>query len=806
MHTLAQDLAYAFRMLRKSPMVTAVAVFSLALGIGATSAMFSWLDGLVLSPLRVHEPERLVHLYSTNLSGFLASYSYLNYRDERDRSEAFDGLVAFRAAPLSFSEGRESERIFGQIVSGNFWQVMGVEAAEGRTFTPEEDEAPGRDPVVVLSHGFWQRRFASNPAAVGSTIQLNGRPFTVLGVLPKDYAYATVAIEADVYAPLTMMGTLVPGADRLGSRGWGFLDVVGRLKPGVGIEQAQAHMEVVARELASLYPDENEDRTVRLIPESRAILPQDAQGPMTSTVAVLMGVVAFVLLIACANVANLQLARAKAREVEMGVRLALGAGRSRLLRLLLTESVVLSAIAGLLGIGLAFALNQAVKSISLPVGAPVAVDVRLDTRVLAFTTAVALLSAMVFGLAPALRAARLAECAASTRVVSRSRFGSILVAGQMALSLVLLIGASLFLESLRAAQSIDPGFEADGVLLAAVDPNLQGYDRQQAGSFYESLSERASSLSGVVSVGLAENVPIQFANQQWGVEIEGYVPAPDERMNIDYNIVTPGYFETLAIPLLRGRDFGAEDQAEGQGSLIVNQSMARRLWPDSDALGKRVRTGGMDRIVVGIVADSKVYSLGEGPFAFMYLPYEQMSHGTALTLFVRTRENPLSIVEPLRAEVRALDALLPLYDVETLHERLAFGLLPSRLSASILGAFGFIALVMASIGLYGVTAYSVSQRTREIGLRMALGAGAPDVVRLVLRRVVIMAIAGLTLGMAGGVLLGRLAQGLLFGTGASDATTYLGAGLVIALAALLSGYLPARRASGIDPMSALRYP
>jgi predicted permease len=802
MDGLVLDLKYSLRMLRKSPLVTAAALFSLAIGIGANTAMFTWLDGLVLSPLRVQEPERLVHLYSTDPSGFRGSYSYLNYRDQRDRNEVFEGLSAWRSIPLNFSDGPESERIFGQIVSGNYWEVMGVEAALGRTFTSREDEVKDRDPVAVLSHGFWERRFASDPDVPGRTIQLNGHPFTIVGVLPESYRYASVAIDADVYSPLNMMGVLIPGADRLSRRGFGFLDVVGRLKPGISLGEAQAHMTVVARELSSAYPEDNRDRTVTLVPESQALLPSEAQGAMTATVLILMGVVSFVLLIACGNVANLQLARAKAREGEIGVRVALGAGRSRLLRQLFTESAVLALLAALAGIALAFALNRAVKSISLPVGAPVHIDIGLNLRVLAFTVSIAVLSALGFGLAPALRAS--ASSGSSSRLVSGSRLGAVLVAGQVALSLVLLIGASLFLKSLRAAQDVDPGFDADSVLLASVDPNLQGYDETRARGFYQRLATAASSLPGVVSVGLADAAPIQLGTQQWGVEIEGYVPAPNERMNVDFAIVTPGYFETLRIPILSGREFGTEDGAEGQGALIVNETMARRFWPQVDPIGRPIRTGGRDRVVVGIAADSKVYSLGETPLAFMYFPYEQMGPG-ALTLFLRTRGDPLALVEPLRGVVRTVDASLPLYDIETMHERLAFGLLPSRLSASVLGAFGIVALLMAAIGLYGVTAYGVAQRTREIGLRMAMGAGAPDVLRLVLKRVLAMSMAGLGVGIAGGVLLGYLARGLLFGSGASDASTYLAGTFVIALTVLLAGFLPARRAARIDPMTALRY-
>jgi predicted permease len=632
---------------------------------------------------------------------------------------------------------------------------------------------------------------------------LNGHPFTIAGVLPESYRYAAVEIAADVYAPLTMMGVLIPGTDRLNRRGWGFLDVVGRLKRGISLGEAQAHMAVVARELSLAYPDENWDRTVTLVPESRALLPAEAQDAMTTTVLVLMGVVGFVLLIACGNVANLQLARAKAREGEIGVRVALGAGRSRLLGQLFTESAVLALLAAAAGVALAFALNRAVRSIALPVGAPVHVDVGLNLRVLSFTALVAVLSAILFGLAPALRASR--SPGSSSRLVSGSRALDVLVSTQVALSLILLIGASLFLKSLRAAQDVDPGFDADSVLLVSIDPGLQGYDGTRARALYEDLARAASGLAGVASLGYADVAPIQLGAQQWDAEIEGYVPAANERMNLDYAIVTPGYFEALRIPLLAGRNFGAQDQTEGPGALIVNETMARRFWPESDPMGRQIRTGGRDRTVVGVVADSKVYSLGERPLAFMYFPYEQMDPATSLTLFVRTRRDPLALVEPLRAAVRALDPALPVYDIQTMHERLAFGLLPSRLSANILAAFGMVALAMASIGLYGVTAYGVAQRTREIGLRMAMGAAAPDVLRLVLKRVLVLSMTGLAAGIAGGVLLGYAARGLLFGSGASEPSTYLAGALVIAVSALLAGFLPARRAVRIDPMAALRH-
>jgi predicted permease len=808
MDRLVLDLRYSLRMLRKSPLVTAAALFSLAIGIGANTAMFSWLDALVLSPLRApDEPERLVHLYSTDPSGFRGSYSYLNYRDERDRNEVFDGMVAWRNVALSFSDGNDSERIYGRITSGNFWEVMGVEAALGRTYGASEDEVPGRDPLAVLSHAFWKRRFASDPGVAGRTILLNGHPFTIAGVLPESYRYAAVEIDADLYAPLTMMGVLIPGTDRLNRRGWGFLEVVGRLKRGISLAEAQAHMMVVARELSLAYPDQNRDRTVTLVPESRALLPAEAQGAMTTTVLVLMGLVGFVLLIACGNVANLQLARAKAREGEIGVRVALGAGRSRLLGQLFTESAVLALLAAGTGVALAFALSRAVRSISIPVGAPVHVDVGLNLRVLSFTVLVAVFSAVVFGLAPALRASR--GPGSSSRLLSGSRALDVLVTFQVALSLILLIGASLFLKSLRAAQDVDPGFDPDSVLLVSLDPGLQGYDGTRARGLYQDLARTASGLSGVASLGYADSAPIQLGTQQWDVEIEGYVPAANERMNLDYAIVSSGYFETLRIPLLAGRDFGAQDHAEGQGSLIVNETMARRFWPERDItwpIGRPIRTGGRDRTVVGVVADSKVYSLGERPLAFMYLPYEQMDPATSLTLFVRTRQDPQALVEPLRAAVRDLDQALPLYDVQTMHERLAFGLLPSRLSANVLAAFSMVALAMASIGLYGVTAYGVAQRTREIGLRLALGAAAADVLRLVLKRVLAMSLAGLAAGIAGGVLLGYLARGALFGSGASEPATYLAGALVIAVSVLLAGLLPARRAVRIDPITALRHP
>jgi putative ABC transport system permease protein len=604
------------------------------------------------------------------------------------------------------------------------------------------------------------------------------------------------------------MSVLLPGGDRLQNRGWGFLDVVGRLKPGVSLSEAQAHMKVVASTLEKAYPEHNENRTVLLVPETDALLPERAQGLATRLVGILMGVVAFVLLIACANVANLQMARVKSREGEMGVRLALGANRSRLFRQLLTESILLALIAGLAGLGLAYGLNCALQSISLPVGAPVSVDVHLDARVLAFTAGVTLLAAVLFGLAPAFRTIRSSpslQGGPSARVVGTSRLGSILVGAQIALSLLLLIGASLFLRSLRDAQEVDPGFDANGVLLASVDPVLQGYDLAGSRRFYEALSRNAARLPGVRSVALADSVPMQLGSSQWDVTIEGYVPAKNERMNIDYNIVSPGYFETMGIPLLSGRDFGPDDRAEGQGALIVNATMAKHFFAEGDAVGRRVATGGRDRVIVGVVGDTKVYSLGERPLSYMYFPYEQTPRATGLILHVRTGGDPVSLVEPVRAEVRALDSGLPLFDIETIQERLAFGLLSSRLSASVLGVFGLLALVMAGIGLYGVTAYGVSQRTREIGLRMALGAGTAEVIRLVLGRVALVTAIGMVMGLTGGLLFSRVARGLLFGTSGNEAVSFVVAPLVILLAALLAGYLPARRASALDPMRALRY-
>jgi predicted permease len=806
MDSLARDLRYALRMLGKSPLVTGAAVLSLALGIGANTAMFSWVVTILLSPIRVHEPYRLVHLFSTNSSGFRASYSYLNYRDERDRNEVFEEMTAARNLPLSFSDGPASERIYGQAVSGNFFSMAGVEASLGRTFTQAEDEVPGRDAVCVLSHGFWQRRFAGDRAVVGRTIRLNGHPFTVLGVLPESYLYATVSIAADLYAPLNMMAVLAPGTDRLGNRGWGFLDVVARLKPGVSLETAQAHMRVVAQELAEAHPDFNEDRTVVLVPETKALLPQSVQGAATSLVAILMGVVSFVLLIACANVANLQMARAKARENEVGLRLALGAGRGRLLRQLLTESLVLSVLAGAAGVALAFAINRALQSIPLPVGAPVRIEVGIDWRVLAFTSLVTLLAAVAFGLAPAIRATS-SPSASAARVVPRSRFAGVLVTGQMALSLVLLIGASLFLKSLGAAQAVEPGFDPERVLLAAVDPNLQGYASEESERFYERLLESVRGLPGVRSASFAVNLPMQLSGSQYGVSVEGYVPAENERMNVDYNVVAAGYFETMRIPILAGRDFGPEDGDGGQGALIVSETMAKRFWPNSDPIGRSIRAAG-ERVVVGVAADTKVYSLGEEPLSYMYFPYRQAPRAGGLTLHVRTENDPMTLVEPVRGQVRALDPALPVFGVDTLEQRIAFALLPSRLSASILGTLGGLALLMASIGLYGVTAYGVSQRTREIGLRMALGAAARDVMTLVLGKVALLSSIGVALGLLGGFALSIAARGVLFAPGGErsfDAASSLLAAAVILLSALLAGYLPARRAAAADPMVALRH-
>lgn len=809
MSNFRRDLRYALRMLTRSPAFTAVAVLTLALGIGLNTAVFSAVHSLLLRPLPgTEEPDRLVQLYRGWSSDFLyGSNSIPHFFSVKEENEVFEGVSAWAFVALNLSEGGESQRIMGEMVSADYFRVLGARPQLGRGFLPQEDEGPGQHPVVVLSHSYWQARFGGRPDVVGRTLTLNGRPFEVVGVMGPDFRGAMPAINASLYAPVMMQRELMPGIDRMDRRGSNFMTMVARLQPGVTVEQARQAMERLVRGLEEQYPEHYEGNGITVVAQSEAGIHPQFGGAQTGMSMMMMAVVGLLLLIACINVANLFLARARDRRQEMGIRLAIGARRGRIVGQLLTEALLFSLLAGAAGLALAWGAVRLLNGIQVPSDIPVAFDVALSGPVLLFTLGASLLTGIVFGLAPAIVASR-PELVTALKGEgggkgSRSRATRTLVGIQVALSLVLLVSAGLFVRNLQVATTLDKGFQADHLMLASVDPSLQGYDAPRTREFYRQLLAGVRRYPDVVAAGLGENVPLGFGSQQTGISVPGYEPAEDEVMSIDYNVVGPGYFDAMGVRRRAGRMFTDRDDEDGTQVMVVNQRFADRFWPGEPAVGKRVTVGSTEREVVGVVETGKYQRLGEDPLAYMYLPFAQ-AFNAEMTLHVRTAGPPEAVVGRIRDEVRRLDGDLPLYEIRTMESHLGISLLPARLAGSVLGGFGLLGLFLAAIGIYGVMAYSVAQRNREIGIRIALGAARDQVVGMVVKQGMGVVGIGVIVGLVGAVLVARLLQGLLYTESAFDAVTFIGVPAVLLAAAALATYLPARRAARVDPVRALK--
>jgi predicted permease len=811
MDNFLHDLRFAFRMLFKSPLFTAAAVFTLALGIGLNAAVFSAVHAVLFRPLPgVRQDSELVQLYRSWPGDMVyGSNSIPHYQDLRDRVEAFEGKVAsWTFVTLSLSAEGRNQRILGNMVSANFFDVLGARMALGRGFTKDESTGPGAHPVVVLGHSFWQTRFGSDPSVMGRSISINNRPFTVVGVAAEEFQGAMPLVDPPVYAPLMMQRELIPGFDLIEARGNNWLNVVARMAPGVTVERARENLDAFILQMREEYPDHYEDSGIHLVPQREAGIHPIFRASQVGMSAVTMAVVAFLLLIACINVANLFLARASERRKEMGIRLSLGARRGRIVSQLLTESVLFAAVAGAAGLGLAYGAIAIGNSLSLPLDFPVDFDLRLDRNVLLFTAALALATGIVFGLAPALQASKpefvsALKGEASLELAGRSRSGAVLVVAQTTLSIVLLIGSGLFLRGLQAATALDKGFESDNLLLASVDPGLQGYDRERAEVFYREIEAGLEALPGVRAVGLAARVPLTFSSSDRGVSIPGYEPAPNEGMSIRYNSATPGYFEAMGIPLHAGRGFGDEDTREGRPVIVVNQHMADRFWPGESAIGKIVETAGSEWEVVGVVKTGKYQSLGEDPLDFMYFPHAQL-WSFPMTVHLRTEGDPSALARLVRREVERLDPAMPVADLRTMNNQLGIALFPARLGGVTLGIFGILGMILAAVGIYSVMAYSVSRRRREIGIRVALGADRSRVVRMVLWKGMRLVGTGVVLGLGAAIFVSRFAQSFLYGVSSLDPVTFLGIPALLCAVAGLANFLPARRAASVDPMSALR--
>ncbi|HTK28887.1 MAG TPA: ABC transporter permease [Vicinamibacterales bacterium] len=828
MSRIFQDLRYGVRLLTKAPGFTAVAVLSLALGIGANTTIFTLINAVLLNPLPVADPAQLVTVWTTDQRnqngafGFLQT-SPLNYRDYRDKNSVFSGLTAYQFLPLSISGGTgEPQQVFGEMATGNFFDVLGAKPLIGRTFTPAEDQTPGAVLVAVLGYGEWQTRFGGDPGIVGRTIRLNGQMFTVLGVMPKGFRGTNVIGSPALWVPymtytVTTSGFFREAMDSTTSRRALVFNMTGRLKPGVTLQQAEANLKTIGSQLASEYPNDNGGRNATIVPLAQATINPGFRNNFVVAGSFLMAIVGLVLLIACANVANLLLARAAARQKEIAVRLSLGAGRARLVTQLLTEGTLLALLGGGAGLLLAYWAQGLLWSFRPPFLPADAIDLTPDGRVLLFTIGVALATGVIFGLAPALQASRpdlvveLKEKTSAPTGTSRLfSLRNVLVAAQLALSLVALVGAGLFLRSLQHAQLISPGFDSDHLAVLTFDLGSQGYTEERGRQFQKTALERAASVAGVQQATLANSVPLFNGGFARTVFLEGQATDdPRSGKLVQLSVIGAHYFESLGIPLVRGRGFLEADQPNTPRVVVINETMAKRFWPDTDAIGKRFKFFGQPDFsqVVGIAKDSKYNFIGEDPTPFIYQPLTQV-YEPSVSLFVRAAR-PDAVLGTVRGEIQQLDRNLPLTGVFTLSQIFGQSLWAPRMAASLLAIFAGLSLLLAVIGIYGVMAYAVNQRTRELGIRMALGASRQDVVRLVVWQAFRLTVLGVGVGLAIAFLIMRLAtsalSNMLFSVSATDLVTFVTVPLVLAGAALAASYLPALRATRIDPMVALRY-
>ena len=820
------DVRYAFRMLVKSPAFASVVVLTLALGIGANAAIFSLLDQVLLQRLPVANPDQLVVLSAYDPKegpDIDSSFSYAMYQDLRDRNSAFSSVIARGGAQMNVTYGDQTERVLGELVSGNFFEVLGVRPWAGRFFTQDDDRTPSAHPVVVLSYSFWERRFNKDPNIIDKTILVNETPLTVLGVTPPGFYGLDLRNNPDVRVPLMMTPVFNPlPPTRLTSRRHQWLSVMARRKADVTPEQAQASLAVTYQQIRQMEADQlsasNSSFNRERFLTGRIAMPPGDQGfrhlqsELKTSLLLLFGATCAVLLILCANLANLMLARATVRAQETAVRLALGAGRLRLLRQWLTEGVVLAVIGGAVGIFIALWIKAGLIAF-IPPDFKQNLSATFDWRLYAFILVVSLVIGLAFSLAPAIQAAR-QVFSPGLRLESRSftsagkllslRSGLILV--QVALSLPLLVSAALLLKTLQNLRSLDTGFGKENVLLASVNPALNGYAKERSTAFYDELLAKTRALPGVKFASLATDSPISGGWDQIGVVVEGYTPKQGERMSCDATWVSSDYFKALEIPFVTGRDFDDRDRVGAPKVVIINEKMAKHYFGTTDVIGKHIGFEDVaDVAIVGVVKDAQYINLRESMRRHFYLPTTQEKQLTGLTMHVKTSVPPDLVAGQLRAQLKAIDPHLPLYNIKTLSVEIDESLIQERLVTWLTAAFGVLATLLTALGLYGVLTFSVARRTREIGIRVALGAQRRDVFRLIMIRGVILVGVGVTIGLAASFAFSRLISTLLFGVAPNNVTTLVGVSIGLIAVALLACYIPARRATKVDPMIALRY-
>jgi len=804
METFWQDLRYGMRMLTGSPGFTAVAILVLAMGIGANSVIFSAVNALLLDTFSYPEPERLVGVWERAPQNPLNEVAPANFVDWQNQNEVFEQIGALNFWSANLTGVDVPERLQGFQVSPSLISLLGVQPMMGRNFLPEETE-PGKNTVVMISHGLWQRRFGGDPDVIGKTLSLNNRSYTVIAVMPPGFQ---VHRKADLWSPLALRPST------LANRQSHFLIVMARLKAGVTVEQAQAAMGTLAGQLQQQYPETNTNWGASVVS-----LQEQTVGEIKPAALVLLVAVGLVLLIACANVANLLLARAAARQKEISIRLALGSSRRRLVRQLLTESLLLALLGGLAGLLLAmWSVDLLVANIPEDVAfsIPRLKEIGINLPVLGFTLLVSLLTGMVFGLAPAFQASKFnlndvikeGGRGASTGLSGR-RLRNLLVIAEVALSAVLLIGASLLIKSMLKLLEVNPGFSAKNVLtMRTTLPGAKYREDSQMIGFYNQVTERLEQLPGVEVSGLISHLPMGGSNSSAGFEIEGKpAPSPADQPEAAHRAISPNYFRVLNIPVIKGREFTPQDNETAPRSAIISESLAHRFFPGEDPIGKRIKLDDPNNpwfSIVGIVGDVKHWGLETQPEPTMYFPYHQQPYDS-MVLLVRAKADPTSLIAAVRNEVLAVDKDQPVYEIKTVEDAIAERIVLPRYTAALLSVFATIALLLAAVGLYGVMSYAVTQRTHEIGIRMALGAGPRDVLRLIIGQGLSLALIGLAIGVAAAFGLTRLMSSMLYGVSATDTATFLLISGLLTAVALLACAVPARRATKVDPMIALRY-
>ncbi|MFZ3329914.1 MAG: ABC transporter permease [Candidatus Acidiferrales bacterium] len=811
MGSLAQDIRYAFRVLLNSPGFSAIAILTLALGIGANSTIFSWINSTLLNPIPgAANTGNILAFTSGGNSRVPVPFSYPDFVDLRNRTTSFSSLAGSSIYPVNLTGRAKPERTWGTLASANYFDFLGVHPILGRGFVRSEDEKPGGAPVVVISYRLWKLRYAGEPSAIGRTIQINDHPYTIIGVAPPVFQGTQTSLRSELWIPLVMVQQIVSSRDRLHERSDTWVNVLGRLKAGVTAGQAQSEMNIRMKELVDQYPKDHQgENVVTVYPLWRA--PFGANGYLFVLLPVLMAIAGAVLLLACANVANLLLVRSVARRRELAIRLSIGASRWRVIRQLLIESLILALAGGGIATLLTFWTAGTFSQFIPPTNLPIDLDLHVDSAVLLATMLISVLTGVVFGVLPALRASDLApalvlkeEGGSASGGVRKARLAGVLVVAQIALSLFLLVCAGLFIRSFRAAQKVDPGFNPDHVFLASYSLFPAGYDSDTGTEFHRQLLAKLQALPGVESVTLADWIPLGYTSDASTVNPEGYVPQAHESMDIADADVGPNYLHTMQIPLAAGRDFTEQDNKTSQRVVIVNEAFVHRYWPNQDGVGKRVHVDGECATIVGVTRTGSYYSLRDGSLPFIYDPMLQ-DYSNSATVHLRVSGNPLTYATAVEKAVHDLNANMPVFDESTLQSRVLVASTGQRIAGTFVGAFGLLALVLAAVGIYGVIAYTTRQRTREIGIRMALGAQSADVFRLVLSNGLRLIVAGLAIGLALSLVLTRFLRTILFGVGATDAITFLAVALLLSAVALLACYIPARRAMRVDPMVALRY-